>query len=119
MPNYSAKEGPFKVALAAGDAIWFIGGYITLLSHARETRGQISLTEWVGPRGMCAPPHSHTLEAEGFYILEGDLTVGVGGQKFECQRGDFVYVPFPSTKANWRGSGPTRQLGQLYNISRA
>jgi quercetin dioxygenase-like cupin family protein len=93
MPNYSAKEGPFKVALASGDAIWFIGGYITLLSHARETRGQISLTEWVGPRGMCAPPHSHTLEAEGFYILEGDLTVGVGGQKFECQRGDFLYVP--------------------------
>ena len=82
MPNNSAKEGPFKVALASGDAIWFIGGYITLLSHAKETRGQISLTEWVGPRGMCAPPHSHTLEAEGFYILEGDLTVGVGGQKF-------------------------------------
>ena len=53
MLNKNAEENPFKVALASGDAIWFIGGYITLLSHAKETRGQLSWTEWVGPRGMC------------------------------------------------------------------
>lgn len=93
MTSSNGEAKPFKVALAAGDAVWFIGGFISLLTHSKETGGQLGLTEWIGPRGMCAPPHSHTLEAEGFYILEGDVAVTVGGRKFECQRGDFVYVP--------------------------
>ncbi|WP_167458434.1 cupin domain-containing protein [Mesorhizobium kowhaii] len=89
----SRKANAYRVALATGNAVWFIGAYVGILTDSSDTAGKLGLSEWIGPKGMMAPPHSHTFEAEGFYIIEGNVDITVGGQTFNCDRGDFVYVP--------------------------
>lgn len=85
-PGYALSSG-------AGPAIWFQGGIITMKARRLDTDGQFGLTEWYGPRGMVAPGHIHEHEAEGFYILEGTLDIGVGDTVYHATPGAYIYVP--------------------------
>jgi len=40
-----------------------------------------------------APPHIHHREEESFHLLEGALTIQVGGDTITALPGDFVYLP--------------------------
>jgi len=40
-----------------------------------------------------APRHIHTREDEYFYVLEGTITVEIGGEHFEVGKGGFVFLP--------------------------
>jgi quercetin dioxygenase-like cupin family protein len=39
------------------------------------------------------PPHIHHREEESFHILEGTLTIQVGGNTITASAGDFAYLP--------------------------
>jgi hypothetical protein len=45
------------------------------------------------PRSPGPLPHIHHHHDEAFYILEGELTVGVGSQTITAPAGSFVFVP--------------------------
>lgn len=45
------------------------------------------------PAWLCAPVHSHSREAEAFYVLDGELTFVLGEEKLPVSPGSFVYVP--------------------------
>ncbi len=83
----------YALATGEGPAIWFQGGIITMKARRQDTDGQFALTEWYGPRGMLAPGHSHEHEAEGFYIVEGTLDIGVGDTVYHATQGTYIYVP--------------------------
>lgn len=85
-PGYALGPGE-------GPAVWFQGGIITMKARAHDTDGQFGLTEWYGPRGMVAPGQVHAHEAEGFYILEGTLDIGVGDTVYHATPGSYIYVP--------------------------
>jgi len=63
-----------------GDAIWFFNGLFVVKAAAAETKNAFTLIEVKLPPGGGAPPHIHHGEEEGFYILEGELTVNCGEQ---------------------------------------
>jgi quercetin dioxygenase-like cupin family protein len=83
----------YRLGSGEGPAIWFQGGIVTMKARAHDTDGQFGLTEWHGPRGMVAPGHLHEHEAEGFYIVEGNLDIGVGDAVYHATPGDYIYVP--------------------------
>jgi hypothetical protein len=48
------------------------------------------LIEGVGRKGNKPPPHIHHREDETFYILEGEMTATVGGEKIEGKPGSVI-----------------------------
>lgn len=50
------------------------------------------------------PPHMHAEEEEGYYILEGVMTMQLGDGEFEVGTGDFVHVP-QGTVHGYRNDG--------------
>ncbi|HEY2600703.1 MAG TPA: quercetin 2,3-dioxygenase [Thermoleophilaceae bacterium] len=98
-PGYALGPGE-------GPAIWFQGGVITMKARALDTDGGFAVTEWFGPRDMVAPGHVHDRDAEGFYILEGTLDIGVGDTAYHAVPGSYIYVP-PRTVHDWRVTSAT------------
>jgi quercetin dioxygenase-like cupin family protein len=54
---------------------------------------RFSLIENVGPSAGESPYHVHHNEDEAFYVLEGEMTVYIGGEKIKAEPGTWVYGP--------------------------
>jgi len=83
------------VALVTGAATG-IGGprcrrrRCTAFCNWRGHQRQVRHLGAIVPAGGGPPPHVHSREEEGFYILEGEITFSVGQERF---RGDGRDVP--------------------------
>jgi mannose-6-phosphate isomerase-like protein (cupin superfamily) len=59
-----------------------------------DTGGSFSVHDNVIPAGSPGPlPHLHRNHEETFYVLEGELTVRVGGRRITAPVGSFVVIP--------------------------
>ena len=74
-----------------GDAFWVIGGLYSCKARGRETDGAYSLFEVQGQ--IAAPRHLHEREEEGFYVVDGDVTLQIGEDLIEGTAGTFAFVP--------------------------
>lgn len=67
---------------------------ITCLLTAEETGGAYSLFDMVTPPGdQGPPPHTHTMEDEAFYVLEGEHTVVIDGKEIKGGPGSWMFAP--------------------------
>jgi quercetin dioxygenase-like cupin family protein len=66
---------------------------LTFLATGEDTQGRFALIEIVGRKGNVPPPHIHHREDETFYILEGEITVSVGGQIIKGTPGTMIFLP--------------------------
>ena len=82
-------------ALAAGEGrgLWFLNTLMTVKAGTDQTRGGFTLIEQLCPPGFATPPHIHRAEEEGFYLLEGELTVTCGDRTWFLAPGGFVLLP--------------------------
>jgi len=62
---------------------------------ADQTLGEFTLLEQIIPAGAGPPPHVHERQAEGFYILSGELelVVGLDEEIVRAEPGSAVWVP--------------------------
>lgn len=60
---------------------------------AASLGGSLSIVEWGLPPGTMIPPHTHTLEDECNYVLEGEMTCEVGGEVGVAPVGSYVVKP--------------------------
>ena len=81
------------VPAGTGPAYWGPGSLMTFLATGKETGGAFFLSEIMVPPGGGPPPHIHHREDESFHLLEGALTVQVGGDTLAASAGDFVFLP--------------------------
>lgn len=89
-----APRGPVKLVPAGtGRAYWGPGELMTFLITGEETGGDFFLAEISVAPGGGTPPHIHLREDESFHLLEGSLTVQVGGNTITASAGDFVFLP--------------------------
>ncbi|MFO0795957.1 MAG: cupin domain-containing protein [Gemmataceae bacterium] len=96
---------------AAGRTVAVVGDVYRFLATGADTGGRYALWEaWVSPGGG-PPPHVHSREAEGFYVLEGEVTFTVAGERTVAGPGAFVNaVPgIPHAFKN-EGDRPARML---------
>jgi mannose-6-phosphate isomerase-like protein (cupin superfamily) len=78
---------------ADGRALWFLGGLVVWKAVGADTGGVYELVEQVGAAGYAAPLHTHARETEGFYVVEGELTMVIGDLTFRAPAGAFGLVP--------------------------
>jgi mannose-6-phosphate isomerase-like protein (cupin superfamily) len=78
---------------ARGQQRWFFGMLAELKASAADTGGRYTLVEITAPAGLQAPLHVHYREDEGFYVLDGTVTVQVGEETVELGPGQHAYGP--------------------------
>src|SRR3954451_16986943 len=78
---------------ARGRQRWFFGMLAEVKASAADTGGQYSLVEITAPANHQVPLHVHYRDDEGFYALEGSVTIHVGEQTVELGPGQHAYGP--------------------------
>lgn len=73
-----------------GRAFWGPGDRYTFLVTGAGSNGSCLIVHCVVPPGGGPPPHIHGREDEFFYLIDGQLSVVVGGETFEAKTGDLV-----------------------------
>jgi mannose-6-phosphate isomerase-like protein (cupin superfamily) len=75
------------------DSIWFLDTLVRVHARGEQTAGRFGLVECVAPPGHQPPPHVHHREDEGFYVLEGELTVHTADEVVPLGPGAFLNAP--------------------------
>lgn len=70
-----------------------VGDVYSFLATGEDTNGKYALFEAIVPPGGGPPPHVHSREEEGFYILEGEITFTVNGEQLVATAGMFANMP--------------------------
>lgn len=79
-----------------GRTIGVVGDVYRFLATGEDTDGRYALFEAIVPLGGGPPPHIHSREEEGFYVLEGEITFQVGEKRFVAKAGMFANMPVGS-----------------------
>jgi quercetin dioxygenase-like cupin family protein len=79
-----------------GRTIAVVGDVYRFLASGEETDGRYALWEAVVLPGGGPPPHIHSREEEGFYVLEGEITFTVGDARLVARAGMFANMPVGS-----------------------
>jgi quercetin dioxygenase-like cupin family protein len=92
-----SAPGPALTTLARGandaERLWLLGGLYTFRASGDETGAAYTLFEVRGPGGLATPVHRHQNEEEGFYIVDGAVTVFADSVEHELGPGGFAFVP--------------------------
>jgi quercetin dioxygenase-like cupin family protein len=78
---------------AAEPPVYFLGLPTILRATGQTANGAFGLAEQVMPPGFAAPYHTHHLEDEAFYVLEGELAFVCDGQWTIAGPGTYVFGP--------------------------
>jgi mannose-6-phosphate isomerase-like protein (cupin superfamily) len=81
------------VEAGGGEAVWFTDNRMTVKARAESTGGAFGLVEALGRPRSSPPLHVHSREDEGFWLLEGELTVRCGDRTFTALPGSFTFLP--------------------------
>ena len=94
-----------------GRTIAVVGDVYRFLATGDDTNGKYALWEAVVPPGGGPPPHVHSREEEGFYVLEGEITLTVDGERIVAKAGTFANMPVGTLHSfKNEGSLPARML---------
>jgi mannose-6-phosphate isomerase-like protein (cupin superfamily) len=76
-----------------GRTIGLVGDLYRFLATGDNTHGTYATWEAIVPPGGGPPPHVHSREEEGFYVLEGEITLHAGDKQIVATEGMFVNMP--------------------------
>ena len=93
------------------ESIWFTDALMRIHVTPEQTGGAYAVIEALVPSGHLTPHHSHDGFAEGFYVLEGELTVDTDAGSVVVRPGESAHVP-PGEPHTLRATslGPARAL---------
>jgi mannose-6-phosphate isomerase-like protein (cupin superfamily) len=84
---------PYVLQADEGEAIWFSGNLVTIKATGAQTRGRLTVVEFLNPAGFAPPLHRHLLEDEMFHVLSGTAEFRCDGESLTAGPGDFVFLP--------------------------
>ena len=76
-----------------GRTVAVVGDVYRFLATGEDTNGKYALWEALVPPGGGPPPHVHSREEEGFYVLEGEITLTIGEKRLVASAGMFANMP--------------------------
>jgi len=76
-----------------GKHIAIVGDINSILASKKDTGGTYSVLEVKIFRNGGPMPHIKTLEHEGFYVLEGEISFTVNEKEIIAKRGTFINIP--------------------------
>jgi quercetin dioxygenase-like cupin family protein len=94
-----------------GRTIAVVGDVYRFLATGDDTNGKYALWEAIVPPGGGPPPHVHSREEEGFYVLEGEITFTIDGKPLVATAGMFANMPVGTPHSFKNESGqPAKML---------
>lgn len=72
---------------------WFVGTLLRIIADASDTGGALTVMEQRARRGFSPPLHVHHREDTALLVLDGALTVRVGGVDTGLVGGGFAWLP--------------------------
>lgn len=96
---------------AAMAPIQVLSDQLRLLLRSADSPSQMSAMVVEVPPGGFVPPHRHAREEEGYFVLDGELTLTIDEQRHTLAAGDFGHV-LPRTVHAYANAGdrPVRFL---------
>src|SRR6516162_6326168 len=76
-----------------GRTVAVVGDVYRFLATGEDTSGKYALFEALVPPGGGPPPHVHSREEEGFYVLEGEITFTIDDKRLVASAGMFANMP--------------------------
>jgi quercetin dioxygenase-like cupin family protein len=94
-----------------GRTLAIVGDVYRFLATGDDTDGKYALFETIIRPGGGPPPHVHSREQEGFYVLDGEITLVIDGKPVVATAGTFANLPvgIPHSFKN-ETSRPTKLL---------
>src|SRR5919199_1477477 len=89
----SSTSRPVLRKPGEGRTLAVVGDVYRFLATGEDTSGRYALWEAVVPPGGGPPPHVHSREEEGFYVLDGEIPFTVGGERIVATAGTFANMP--------------------------
>lgn len=86
-------QTPMILGNAEGEHWHFLNTLQTLKVDGDNTDGAFTALEFTGPRGFGPPLHSHDVEDELFYVLEGEVRFTTGDVEEVVTQGGAVSLP--------------------------
>jgi len=83
----------FVLGPGEGPAYGFHGSAVVIKASVEQTSGQLGVMESAYPPGLSVHEHVHEGEDEMFYLLEGEMAVFCGEERWTVSAGGFVFVP--------------------------
>jgi quercetin dioxygenase-like cupin family protein len=93
-----------------GRTVAIVGDVYRFLATSEDTSGQYAVWEAIVPPGGGPPPHIHSREEEGFYVLEGEITIQVGKERIVAKAGTFANMPVGSLHSFKNESNQTAKM---------
>lgn len=75
------------------DAFWFLDTLTIIRASGEVTDRRLALVEQTAPSGHAPPLHKHQREDEWFYILDGELTFWLDGDRSVGGPGSLAFLP--------------------------
>ena len=112
----------YQLDTQKGRALWHLGALLVFKALGEETDGQFWALEGMADQHMAVPLHSHSVEDEVWYVLEGNINFIIGDQTLEAGPGSFAYIPrntphtfqVRSATARWFGFGTPAGLDRWF-----
>jgi quercetin dioxygenase-like cupin family protein len=76
-----------------GRTVAVVGDVYRFLAMSQDTGGKYALWEAIVAPSGGPPPHVHSREEEGFYVLEGEVTFTINGERVVATAGTFANMP--------------------------
>ena len=91
-PSDSNPLRPYGLRLEEAPSSWARGSLFSVLATREQTGGSYSLVHERCPKGAGPGLHTHEQD-EGLYVIEGELSVSAGEERYTAQAGSFIYLP--------------------------
>ena len=111
-PSQTSPAKPYGMTAEKSPAYWSQGILWKILASGQQTGGSYSLMEQLCPEKSGPPPHTHRQD-EAIYLLEGELTLIAGPERYEVKGGSFAYIP-AGTVHSFRVESKTARLLNFY-----
>ncbi len=72
---------------------WFVGTLLTIVAGGADTDGKLAVLDQRANLGFSPPRHVHRREGTALFVIDGELTVDIGGEQRVVGAGDFVWLP--------------------------
>jgi quercetin dioxygenase-like cupin family protein len=73
--------------------VWFLSHLAFVHLRGEDTNGELGVVELWSEPGDQAPTHRHNEADEGFYVLEGEVTLLLPDRDVVLKKGDFFLAP--------------------------
>jgi mannose-6-phosphate isomerase-like protein (cupin superfamily) len=93
-----------------GRTIGVVGDVYRFLATGDDTDGKYAFWEAIVPPGGGPPPHVHSREEEGFYILEGEITFTIGEKRIVATARMFANMPVGTPHSFKNESGKSARM---------